>query len=558
MDQTRRRFLRTTGLGVIGGGLGLSLPGVGYGFGGSASFLPVDWSDPAYGPGSGPCANPSGVELPAIPTLPPPGKRVLEIVLYGGLSPWETFWVAAGGSDTFVDVDSSANVQVDMKGAGDLVKYFDWCNTYPGPQFEYPQYPDRVKEFGLDDSENMIYWGPATAPLWTDEIMSSARMITFGHYDGPHELCMPIALTGLKIGNSRGAGLGAAISKAYREQSGCVDANRPYAYVLTPENFGHFGGITASIFATGSHGGANRPVELPVGTSGLGELFLESQPDPAPVAALRALREQYGRRLRWQGDPDAVVRSPQFDDYRTSTATLENSSSLHDLLGGDVLKAEYGSTCMGEFPANTDTFDGTNITAKALQVAGDLLDPNQGNARYVGVMDRGFNTFGFAPYDSHEAEANADLHIPMTLGNLYNCLFHLRKEIDLGRINLDDTLVVLTTEMGRDPNLGPDYQGREHWPYGIVQVLLGNPGKQGIAGTIDEYGYARTAPLGMSYESKHARAAILKVAGVEPISPDIFQASELKDQLAEDDSEYDATKLSDRLGEVILGLGEEA
>ena len=62
----------------------------------------------------------------------------------------------------------------------------------------------------------------------------------------------------------------------------------------------------------------------------------------------------------------------------------------------------------------------------------------------------------------------------------------------------------------------------------------------------------------MSYESKHARAAILKVAGVEPISPDIFQASELKDQLAEDDSEYDATKLSDRLGEVILGLGEEA
>ena len=192
------------------------------------------------------------------------------------------------------------------------------------------------------------------------------------------------------------------------------------------------------------------------------------------------------------------------------------------------------------------------------QMAGDLLDPCQGNARYVAVMDRGFKLFGGAPYDSHNHDSIVDQHVPMTLGNLYNCLFHLRKQIDLGRINLDETLVVLTTEMGRRPFLGST-NGRDHWAPGTVQILLGSPGQRGIAGTMKNSvakTFGPTAESLSSFEAQHARAAILIAAGVDPITTETFQQSELRSPFYLEGTAYGG-ELSADIAERLLGVEME-
>jgi hypothetical protein len=464
---------------------------------------------------------------------------VLEIVHYGGLSPWETFWVNDNGEGDFFNVDHEGRrVRANMRGAEDLVRSFEWCRGGPDP--------DKVKYFDTDDGGNEIYWGPATAPLWTDEIMDSARMIVFGHSQNVHELALPIALTGQRIGKDTGAGLGAHISSVYSKVPGCSNQNRPHAYVLTPYDIGGYRSSMSSMLATGLHGGANRPVELRIGPDGLDNLFLDAEPDADSARAMEIMRDQYGQRLNWRGvDP---VRSPQFDDYRSSVATLANSSALHLLVGGEILKSEDGSTCQA------DPTTGNDITTKALDVAALLLDPARGNARYVGVMDRGFDTYAGAPYDTHGDPSNADAHVNMTLGNLYNCLSHLSALIRSGAIDLDDTMVVLTTEMGRTPGLG-DLDGRNHWTYATVQVLLGSPGERGIVGTINARGHAEAAAIDLgdrSFRSAHARAGILAAAGVNPVAPDssTFVLGDLQDPLASrtDDN------MAQEVGRRILGV----
>lgn len=529
MDKSRRNFIRKAGLGLVGAGLGMTVPGVGRAI--DSAFIP----ELPFNPGDlGP--NP----WDQMANFCPGGKRVLEIVLYGGLSPWETFWVGSGGGDSFRDDDSGAMIDVNMRGAGELVSNFDWCNN--GPQ------ADRVKYFADDDSDQPVYWGPATQPLWDDAIMNSARMITFGHDKNVHELAMPLALTGLSLGNPRGAGLGAAISKVYRESPACDNQDRPYSYVLLPDDLGAYRSIGASILATGTHGGANRPVELTVGETGLGDLFLAAEPDAQVREALQMLRSQYQNRLKWQGNADQQVRSPQFDDYQSSALTLENSSALHELLGGDTLVASPAESCEGE-PVATPR----NRTARSLEVAATLLDPNQGNARYVGVFDAGFPDykFGLAPYDTHPNPGAEPIR--MTMANLYNCLSSLRQLIDQGAINLNDTMVVLTTEMGRTPNLIGASQGRNHWTDATVQILLGCEGPRGIVGAIKPDNSRAHAPADDSeepFKSAHARAAILKAAGVNPVMHDTFSLGDLQGPI----SAGTDPAMSDLIGERILGV----
>ena len=552
VDQSRRRFIRNAGLGLVGTGLGIGLPRVGSSFGGLPTPSPESWTDPGFtSPYADMCIPFAGQK-----------KRVLEIVLHGGLSPWETFWVSEAGSgegDFFTSLASDgtgSEVLVDMKGAESLVKEFSWCDMASGVTPMAPPDPGVVKEFGVDDEGNKIYWGPATAPLWSDEILSHARVTTFFQENPPHELCMPTALTGLRLGDPRAAGLGAALSRAFIDENGPGD--RPYSYVLMPQNLGVYRGIVSSIFATGTHGGANRPVELPVGTTGLGNLFLESQPSNIKQAALEALREQYRARLHWAGDAgdSFEVPSPQFNDYRFSAVGLENASALHELVGNDALKADPGGACIAGESDEASLYTGTNFTAKSLEVAATLLDPNQGDARYVGLMDSGFRHASLAPYDTHNQ--NKDLHIPVTQSNLFNCLSHLRSLIDTGKIDLCETLVVLTTEMGRTPNLGEAGKGREHWPYGTVQVLLGSPGESGIAGSISGGGVATAQGGSSPYTPAHARAAVLKAAGVNPVANGFFQKSEIAKVLFPEGGEYDEQEISSQVGETFLGLPKGA
>ena len=442
MNISRRGFLRA-GAGALGAGVALTLP---------------QWS--------------SAAEWGAVEMAGLPPRRVLEIVHYGGLSPWESYWVAAG-DEPFGDADGGI-ANVNMRGAAGLVKDFAWCEDGP---------PEQVKYFGTDDAGQDIFWGPATAPLWTPEILGSARMVALQHDLDPHEAAMPLTLTGLRLGDPRMAGLGAAIAHRYNSLPGA--SSLPRAYVLMPSDIGAFGAISAPILATGQHPGSSRPLKLRLSSSGLGEQLAEAQPGPGEAGALERLRAQYRNRLRWQGAGDPL-RSPQFSDYVAAAQTLDSATDLHTLLGGDALALQDAENC--QIPAQPRL----NATEHGLEVAAKLLDPSQGDARYVAVFDQGFQHYGGAPYDTHN---DSGAHIPMSLTNLHNCLSHLAALIDSGAIDLSDTMVVLTTEFGRTPSLGSG-DGREHFPAGFVQVFLGCPGAQGIVGSLSASGVADAPSTG--------------------------------------------------------------
>jgi hypothetical protein len=118
-------------------------------------------------------------------------------------------------------------------------------------------------------------------------------------------------------------------------------------------------------------------------------------------------------------------------------------------------------------------------------------------------------------------------------------------EGDPGKIDLDDTLVIINTEFGRTP-FAQNGNGRNHHPYGYVTVMFGGPigGEQrGIYGAIGPDGDAKTwlTPVEM-------RAAVSVAAGIWPFEPESFAVGDIRDT----STEADAAMF---LKEVVLGHG---
>jgi hypothetical protein len=100
-----------------------------------------------------------------------------------------------------------------------------------------------------------------------------------------------------------------------------------------------------------------------------------------------------------------------------------------------------------------------------------------------------------------------------------------------GKISLNDTLVVIKTEFGRTPSPN-GIAGRDHWPHGYVNILLGGPiTARGIAGAIGfsgaERGHARPVTITGTMELGHFtpsefQAALLLAAGIFPFQPENF------------------------------------
>jgi hypothetical protein len=105
------------------------------------------------------------------------------------------------------------------------------------------------------------------------------------------------------------------------------------------------------------------------------------------------------------------------------------------------------------------------------------------------------------------------------------------------KLDLDRTLIILNMEFGRAPGAQNGGQGRNHWPYGYVQVYFGGPVQKGIYGAIAEDGHASvfTSP-------SENRIAALLALGIWPFDALSFNVSDVTNAGDEGSAVLSATR----------------
>lgn len=478
---TRRDFLRA-------GGAAFAASMVGW-----PSTAHADWGDfPA--------------PLPSSPwPSTPPNYKVLEIFLYGGVSPWETFYHRPGLADPWY-------------GQLPQINALSWaCTGSPSPN-------SQTQSFSNDGGS--IHLGPLTKPIWSSYITQRMRLVTLKHGLEPHEAAIPYSITGHVLGRPNFSSLGAAISHRYKS----LGSTTPVSYVFMPNNLGVAGDNFQAVDATGMHGGEHRPLKLLVGPGS--DSFISRLQRPGMNGSNRDelfnyYRAWYRDRLRWRGgsaDAD-LIRSKGFGAYDSSANTLVNATDLHTLLGTVPLALQDTLECpIGGATMKSDRTGSSILAAAKLLTTAEAA----GGARHVCVVDGGVNHYGGAAYDTHGT------NIPGTAINLWTTLDALASVIedpaspDPDKISLDDTLIVLKTEFGRDPiNSGG---GRNHWPQGYVNMLIGGPVEaptgsvKNVVGIINNSGFADD---NNHYTPSDLQAALHIAAGIFPFESENFGVGDM-------------------------------
>ncbi len=494
-------------------------------------------------------------------------KKILELFLPGGLSQWENFWVTktADGQPNWRNFDEEM-----ANGAWQCPPLQGVTGSATGLK----QDEDGNDEaFSQDQLGNNVFWGPATAPLWRDDIFKRTRMFVLRHDLVPHELAAPTAVAGLQLGNPRYAGTGAAVQ---RRRSLLNPRNLPYAYCITTIR-GTREHFRSASLATGLHSGNSRPVEIRLQTTGSADLVpLLNRPanglTPVTDDLLNTYTGQYRDQLRWHGMGD-YIRAPGFTAYQASLKAAQLAApNLYDLLNLDldpqmdgvqsILDVQTSGYCLrhdGE-PATSEP----NMTRTGLDLARYLL--TDGDAAHVFVVDAGLsNSASGVPYDTHSSGVSSkEHHVHHVSSNLFNTLANLAAHIDpnpdaptSSMINLDDTLIVIHSEFGRSPSVeeGQGDDGRGHWPNGYVVIMIGGPigapvhsGIGGalirpdsrlIRGGLNSNGEAPThdsnASLVQHLDQADVKAAMLVAAGIDPFESDLFATSDIGLKINQDD-----------------------
>lgn len=406
----RRRFLQAVGLGAAGIGLGLR----------SRRARASSWGD---------------VDPTVWPIGTSPAMGVLEIYLWGGMAPWESFYYrpAAGSTTRGFDPDVTSLM---------------WNPACPGtPSGLVSQFLAKDKSGAGKD----VHLGPFARPLWRSDIRSRTRVVVMQHDLVPHEAAIPYALSGRRLGRSDATGLGAPIQRRARALDLTNQHPLPFAYCLVPST--SIGNPMFNTFdAVGNHGGNAKPVVLPIGDpSGFLASLNRTVPDGADDL-LAQYTVQYGNRLKRGG---SATRSAAFGDYASSSTGLASAPLLSTFLGGAPLTPGAGAFC------STDTGGFTpasHFSGSALRTAAYLLNHPDATRRagYVGIIDGGLNNLGFA-YDVHDSGGTPG-QVQRTSSNLWETLAALAAIIrapgdppDPSKIDLQTTLIVIKTEFGRTP-----------------------------------------------------------------------------------------------------------
>lgn len=464
------------------------------------------------------------------------GYKVLEIFLYLGAEQWSAFWLPGAGAPNFSDY-----------GMGSMpFANVDWTQSVADFPCENPDVPLSATDFQLFSNNSAganIYWGAATRPFYNrSDIYSRCRMVTIAHDLAVHQLAEQYVLTGLTLGNARSAGTGAPIQR--RARAVTPDQVLPVSYVL------HRNELVPrrAASAIGTHPGFARPVDIAISDdNGFVDSLARTGISAESDDLLLSLRHELRDRMRYTGIGDPV-RSQGFDSYWAAAELLENAPSMQALFADDILVRDNNIAICAEHPNSVATTPRTGIKTM-IGAAAELL--GNGPARYVCAVDRGLS----GTYDTHNTTGTTPT-TPNINANIYNVIHHIAENIfdatnnPNGKINLNDTMIVISTDFNRTP-LVPRPDGRDHWPGGGVSIMLGGPinGGPSIEGTIDPAGF--TDPV-FAYSPTDIRGAILLAAGVDPFADSNFRVSDFSPALTAGGFATEVG-IRDRLKSVVLG-----
>lgn len=406
-------------------------------------------------------------------------RRVLELTMYGGLNPFDTFHCVPewGESDgTYLHAFAVA----------------DRIATCGGPP--------AISQPFVDGPDQLIHLGPWTWPLWSrPDLLARMRVVVMRHDQLPHETAIPLTLTGHRVGRPELAGAGAAVQRHFGERPETARVV-PHAAVIQPGDLARVDNYRASL-AVGLHPASARPLEIDLEAfRDLGALLQR------PVTAdRRALHDAFLAEARARFAARLGPRTPPaWTEFTAAEYARERSEVLADLLPSDLFGIGKATVC-----------DLENISKPALaaRVAAHLLTHPETPLRYVQWIDAGLKQTRDGGHDSHRAHLfAASTNYPHTLGLLAD-IINKPDEHDPGKLNLDDTLIVISTEFGRSPAIQPGLDGLNHWPHAYVAVLLGGPvDRPAVIGSIDpDNGAAReyAAPAEL-------RAAVSLALGIYP------------------------------------------
>lgn len=431
--------------------------------------------------------------------LPSPrrARRVLEVFFYGGLCPWDTFYCVPGWGE----------------GEGRFLHAFDVAGTFEACGGTGPT----TRPFAEDAAGTTIHLGPWTYPLWSrPDLLARMRVLVTRHDELPHETAIPLALTGARLGSPQLAGTGSAVQRHFAELD---DRVAPYAHVIHPG--GEFSGenLSAST-ATGRHPTAARPWDLAVADGAQLARLLErpatAEHRQAHDALLGLYTERYAQGLRGI-ETGAAARSPGLDAWQATLAAQRRSPAMASLVGPELFGLPLAAEC---------GHSAVSVPQTTAGVATHLLNAQEA-ARYVLWIDSGLRPHPDGGHDTHRDHlAYASLNYVHTLRTLAERI-NAPGQDDPDKLDLDDTLVVITTEFGRSPHRQDQDEGLNHWPQGYVSVLLGgpvDPAGAGVAGSIDP----QTAIAREFVTPAELRAGLLDALGIYPFDTAAFGLGDLQ------------------------------
>lgn len=449
--------------------------------------------------------------------LLPPGVRaekMLEVFLYGGFAPFESFYVVE---------EYGRRTDPDYPGQQWYLFESDHQRVF-GSKCGLTDPATWLAPFDVDALGMQVKLGPVAMPIrQRADLMSRLRVVVVRHDLEPHEAAIPYMLSGMRLGNVRMTGLGAHVQRYWLDQPATPGRIAPYSYVLTPSNIFATDNLRAAT-AVGLHPGASRPLSLTVrSTDNLAELLSRSHLDPdtrPPVDALLAYYRDAAaaRHTDLLGVP---LRSRALEDHAFSLSSVLTAPELVGVLGDGLLAPEGHDSC--------GLHRDTDYNRIGIRAAASLLRNPTDPARYVNVIDTGLELAdGGGGYDTHIEHPQTQAENGMSM--LQNLVDHINEpgENDPSKIDLDDTMVLLSTEFGRTPfRQDQRFDGTNHHPYGFVVLMLGGPigpDQAGVVGAIGPDAFATDYVT-----PSELRAACLAALGIYPFSSESFAVGDIRD-----------------------------
>jgi len=451
-------------------------------------------------------------------------QSVLEVFLYGGLSPWETLYtVEEYGKPTDPSFPNEQYYAFQGGGSDSIDAALSAC--------QFPSGTPLTESFATDANGADVKLGPFALKLRErPDITSRMRILVQKHALEPHEAAVPQALTGKPVGQPSAAGLGSHIQRYFVDRASS-DRAAPFSYIFAVG--GIAGDNVSAASATGAHPGFARPLKITItNVDRLAELL--DRGEIGSVAArgrydqlMDVYVDQYKRRLEFNGDEERLVRSSRFADLSQAVESMGDVDAIKAVMPASLFVDVPGASC-----GDTRSFD---IPGMSLNAARHLLTHPDQPASYVCVSDIGlYEASGGGGYDTH-SDNSFD-----TARNFNNLLKNLTAVInqpgenDPDKIDLDKTLVILNTEFGRSPTPQNGGSGRNHHPHGYVTAMFGGPigsSEKGVYGAIGPDSIADTY-----ITPAENRIAAMLALGIWPFSPEAFAVSDVPGAVSEENA----------------------